>query len=146
MVHIMYFTFNHPVFFFMRSWRSEALHFNKATWLGSAFVAAAVFVVVFRQILFTLSSASQNSPLRPSPGDDSKTPCWRLSGAALSGFSAPPSFHKPRLIVSPRCVSHKLQVRVTNCISGMREPFIKASHQALPTKVRCFISHCFICM
>ena len=63
----------------MRRWRSEALHFNKATWWGSTVVA----VVVFQQILFTLSSASQNSPPPPLSWRQLKDP---LPAAQQSSF------------------------------------------------------------
>lgn len=49
-----------------------------------------LLLLFFLQILFTLSSASQNFFPRPSPRDGSKTPCWSLSRADLSGLSAPP--------------------------------------------------------
>lgn len=110
MVHTMHFTFNHSGFL-VRNWRNEALHFNKAAWLGSAVVA----VVVFRQTLFTLSSASQNSPssFRSFPGDNSKTPCRQLSGAALSGF-----FSLPRLSTSLFSLCHP-NVSATSCKSQL---------------------------
>lgn len=78
MAHIMFLTSNHCEFF-VRNWRSEALHFNKPTWLGSILVA----VVVFRQILFTLSCASQNSPTPPFP-----LLSWRQLKDPLAGSSA----------------------------------------------------------
>lgn len=71
--------------------------------------AQPLLLLLFSRYLFTLSSASQNFFLRPSPRDDSsKTPCWSLGGADLSGFSAPPRF-SPQAPVSLRRVGHKLQ-------------------------------------
>lgn len=96
----------------------------------------------FGEILFTLSSASQNTSLRPvSPGDGSKTPCWWLSGAALSGFSALPLSLRQtrRLIVSPPMCqpeSSKSQQRAVS--PGWESHSLEQRRRAPATRVFCF--------
>lgn len=99
----------------------------------------------FRQdIVYAELSPPKNPSLRPvSPGDDSKTPCWRLSGAALSGFLSaavsPPASSSH--CVAPDVSARELQVAGTRRISRVREPFIRAA-LASP----CFVpTHAYEC-